>query len=82
MNERLAGPPRGSVFRALPDARKAAISAATDKFSYDHVGEWGPRGPALFYYLKPVGVTALGYAVTNQRHTLPNPVPRWNQIFA
>jgi hypothetical protein len=49
MNERLADRPRaGPIFRALPDARKAAISAATEKFSYDLVGEWAPGDPLFF----------------------------------
>jgi len=61
MNERLAEPwAHQPGDRALPDARETAISAPTDKFSYDRVGEWGPRGPALFYYLKPVGYDDVG----------------------
>src|SRR5580704_5423616 len=43
------------ALRVLPDNRKSAISGATYGISYDRVLRVGPPGPALFYYLNPLG---------------------------
>ena len=48
------------VLRALSDLRKKAIFQFNLHFSYDRVVRVGPAGPALFYYLKGLGLMRPG----------------------